>query len=437
MSIRNVNWSKVGDPHNPDLVYYNLDIINGKTIDEGIASNPKAKFNETRDTAVISDTSKYYFSIVRFTMDGCGKTLPILIPRVEIGQSDPDKTAYQSYIKAEVLRGGTTYTLYPSASTKTYVEWVSQSTQARPPQPPIETQDLETPYYYCYTYDHFVELVNTMWVNIFNDFNAQLVTLGVAPLTTEPPVMKYDPSTQRFRILFDTHGWGGKNALSFGTPTQEQFNLFFNSNMYGLFSNFPMEYQGGDLASLNAEAKDGYAYEILCKGGLGTEVFRQTPAASPTLPNTPSYWVVEQDFKSTTSLWSPIGSIVFVSTLIPVLNEQTGQPIQYGGGNVVNPIGTQSAFQPIITDIALQNEYAHSYSEFLSYVPSAEYRLSTLSNSPQEVRNIDIQIYWKSRLDGNLYPIELFNLSNIQVKIMFRRRDFEAGRTIDPQPYGY
>lgn len=54
-------------------------------------------FNETRASPLISDISKYYFSIVRFSMTA-GKNLPLFIPLIEVGQADIDKTIYRSTI---------------------------------------------------------------------------------------------------------------------------------------------------------------------------------------------------------------------------------------------------------------------------------------------------------------------------------------------------
>lgn len=426
-----VNVNKIGNAEYPDMVYYNLDIINGKTIDEGINSNPTARFNETRDTAIIKDTSKYYFSIVRFTMNGSDKTLPMFIPRIELGQNNPDKTVYKIALSLDISYdiGGTSYQTTLEASSNIIYE--SQNSNVPRPVAPLEVQDLETDYYFVYTYDHVVNLVNKTFSNIQEDLNTQfrnyLTSQGETPvdLSTNALYMNYNPSTERFQLYCDSYGYGEEGAnLSNGTNSEEKYSIYFNSNMYGLFSHFSHLYQGGDLASKNIKGLEGYAYKILVKNNLGTNIYRPSNPTNQTISNVPSYYKIEQNYKSTSSLWSPISSIVFCSTLIPVLNEQTGEPIKYGSGNVIEAVGTQSAFQPIITDIALGNTNANAYNEFLSYIPTAEYRLSTLSNSPTQVRDVDIQVYWKSRLDGNLYPIELFNLSSIQIKILFRRRDY-------------
>jgi hypothetical protein len=85
---------------------------------------------------------------------------------------------------------------------------------------------------------------------------------------------------------------------------------------------------------------------------------------------------------------------------------------------------TASAFDPIITDIALDTAPggADLYRQFIYYTPIAEYRMSSMSPSKQELRNIDIQVFWKNRLNSQLYPLNMYNLSSVSIKIMFRRK---------------
>ena len=65
-----MSFNIIGSKESPDLIYYNADIINGRLIDEGSGKDPKISFNETRDSPIVKDASQYYFSIVRFSMDG-------------------------------------------------------------------------------------------------------------------------------------------------------------------------------------------------------------------------------------------------------------------------------------------------------------------------------------------------------------------------------
>ena len=143
------------------------------------------------------------------------------------------------------------------------------------------------------------------------------------------------------------------------------------------------------------------------------------------------YWKNTQDYKSVDTLWSPISSIVFTSTLLPVKTEQTGQPVELGLSNLGESFPTtQSAFQPIITDIALDTAAggADDYRQFIFYAPNAEYRLADFGTSKQEIRNIDIQVFWKNRLDNELYPVSMFNLSSVSLKFMFKHKRVEGGK---------
>jgi hypothetical protein len=42
--------------------------------------------------------------------------------------------------------------------------------------------------------------------------------------------------------------------------------------------------------------------------------------------------------------------------------------------------------------------------------------------SRQEIRNIDIQIFWRNKLDNELYPLTIPNGGTISFKLMFRHR---------------
>jgi hypothetical protein len=98
---------------------------------------------------------------------------------------------------------------------------------------------------------------------------------------------------------------------------------------------------------------------------------------------------------------------------------------------------SKSAFTPIITDIALDTAQsgADDYRQFIYYAPAAEYRMSDLSSSPQEIRNIDIQVFWKNRLDNELYPVNMYNLSSVSIKMLFRHK--RAGKASLPKDERY
>jgi len=408
----------------PDIVYYNVSVVNGRTIYNGAGTQVDAKYTETRDSPVIRDASKYFFSIVRASLSGTDKFTPLFIPRVEIGQADRNKTIYNITLRVVAVSGGKSATF---TSTRP-ISWTPQMASVVVPPAPLTSQDFSNEYYWCMNYEWWVDLVNDTFQACWNDLNTSYKTFsGGFNLTTPQPYIRYDPSTKRFSLYGSTYGWGGADRQA-PAPSDENFSMYFDSNMYGLFSFFPHRNLGGDPATTNSLGVNKCAYEILFFAKQpGANIYRPTTIASATPTASPTFYVMEQDMVSTTTLWSPIDALVFTTTLIPIVNEQSGQPVFIGQSNSTGIAGGGSFFQPIITDVQVAMDSgtgAEGYNEQVSYVPSAEYRLTAMSNTKVDVRNIDIQVFWRNRLDGQLYPIKMFNQASFSLKIMFRRRDF-------------
>jgi hypothetical protein len=195
--------------------------------------------------------------------------------------------------------------------------------------------------------------------------------------------------------------------------------------MYGMFSSFSYILYNYGLQTI---VLDGYYAEVQFPNKNYRNTLDNTSlTTSVAIPayDKQVYWIAEQDYVSTSQLWSPIASIVFTSTLLPIKTESTGEPIRFGTSNLgANTATTQSAFQPIITDIGidLSADGAEGYRQFIYYVPTSEYRMASFEKSRQEIRQIDIQVWWKNRLDNQLYPVQMFNLSSVSIKVMFRKR---------------
>jgi hypothetical protein len=112
---------------------------------------------------------------------------------------------------------------------------------------------------------------------------------------------------------------------------------------------------------------------------------------------------------------------------MPLKKENTAKPILLNQNNTANT-NSPSAFEPIITDFVIdqQIERAEGWRDFTLYEPSAEYRMVSMTASHEEIRNIDIQVYWKYRLTGELIPLTMFNCSDVTIKMMFRKIDYRS-----------
>lgn len=484
------------DERAPDIIYYNGDIINNST-DTPENYDPQIRFSETRDVAILKDASLYNFSIVRFTMNGPGRDIPLFIPQIDSNPAtqllspDVNKSVYNTVISAtltfeDVAGNPRTITIFSTNSLATalsreyghWVEWQPEikdpylsPTPDGPTTVAVGRQNLSSRYYWCMSYSWWINLVNKAFATCHSAIQTQFNTLWTTPianggwgnvgpaptLRTQSPTVNYNPTSNLFTLSADALGYGYNpikgtiDATSSATvPSlvegRELYQMFFNENMYGLFGNFKTIlnlnnnwtsfYTGinSALTTPMASVPSGWGtnqldfYAIIVEN-LNYQNVLTTPVIPapgvgdpiPTPTASKSYWQIVQDFESTSTLWSPVASIVFTSGFLPVVNELTGYPIVFGTSNN-NSSTVPSAFQPIITDVALANTSAQDYKGFINYTPTAEYRITSFTKGKNEIRQIDIQVWWKNRLDGKLYPLQMYNLSSCTLKLMFRKR---------------
>lgn len=295
-------------------------------------------------------------------------------------------------------------------------------------------QDLTSRYYWVYTFQHWVSLCQTALATanlaLYNAYRA-LTTANYPDFASwlvafPTPVMSYDSSTLKFSITYpDVY-------LQTNDPTVPKIGLWMTQNMEGLFSNFYAQNwntpNGDEPTTVSTPFPYGYVYKMIVQiQNLGTNVIPKTSIIPASTYSGTNFIRMTQECPSTSTLWSPIESLVFTSNLLPLQNEQTAPPNVFGTGNIGNTTATApSAFQPIITDIAndLSND-PYAWRKMNYYAPVAEYRMCDFQNSKAEIKNIDIQVFWKNRLNNTLYPLRMFNLSSVSIKMMFRKKKDE------------
>lgn len=466
-----------GDLDLPNYVYYNCDIINNKTDDLNALNitepDPQIRFNETRDTALIKDSSQYEFSIIRFTMNGANRDLPLFIPNIATGQTNVNLTNYAVAITLQqswtTNLGVISFNLAPVPTRVIYVPEILNPILAPTPNAPLIVQDLSSRYYWCLTYTHWLDTINTTLDTAHATLYAAFQAAWAAyPGLTDPfpfanftafaascqtPQITFNETLKDFTIFGDSDGYGQRletfTALPYvaGTAvpaTRPQERLFFNTNMAGLFANFGgLYWNTTNITAITINqvlypafptaVPPGYVREMIFSNEFYTNVadFRLAPYAGVAplgyvpVAKQKVYYKLIQDYKSVDSIWSPIGAIVFTTSLLPIKFEAASQPNILGTSNLGDSAPTsRSAFTPIITDVALDTALggADDYRQFIYYAPAAEYRMSDLSSSKQEIRNIDVSVFWKFRLTGQLFPINMFNLSSVSIKMMFRKK---------------
>ncbi len=92
---------------------------------------------------------------MRFSIQ-TGDALPVIIPSIETGQPNPNKTACQIPLKEwrDELESA------PSLTATLSVMFEPEDLVAPVAMRPLEKQDLSGSYYYIYNYFHFIKMIN-------------------------------------------------------------------------------------------------------------------------------------------------------------------------------------------------------------------------------------------------------------------------------------
>lgn len=482
-----------GSKYLPDFVYYNAEVINGAVADIPIGDT-SATYNDTRDSAIISDASKYRLSILNVSANGLGRSLPLFIPSIQTGQANVNLTNYaMSFSLQGVFLSGGGLTKVPVSATPPvrYVVFSPENTQEVVPASPLTRQDISTKYYWMSTFQSALSMFNTTIYNSVVDgtraptissttspfscawgdtyqyaynsiyttsptaatnFLVNFPTLGAFVNFYTPPQIIYTQATNTFSILADSRCFGG-NLLVGAVAVSNTFavapisRIFFNSNLYGLFANLPVSkwnvatlgvvFPASTVVSTSIPAvvcPAGYVYEMLVPNNLYQNVvdYRYAPYSGTAplgfvpLGQQSAFWIVAQDYASVDSIWSPVEGLYLTTNLMPVRKEAMSQSVPLGSSDIGLSTSTSgAAFLPLIADfqLDLSQKGAQQYRQFASFQPLAEFRFTDFASSREDIHSIDIKLFWRCRLDGQLYPVEMFNLTNFSVKMMFKNKD--------------
>jgi hypothetical protein len=351
-----------------NVFYFNVS-INNQTILPKLAS-----FNVNLDTAILSKSSDWMLSIIRFSIPT--NTLPLLICPIVPNQGNPNLTP----LVFGIFYGGNYYF--------TNVIWQSIDMFTTPPIQ-ASLKQIITPYYYSYTYDHFISLLNTCLSTVYN-----LAVAGGLPNVSAPQFV-FDPSTQLITLIAPSQF---TNYGSPGVPI-----LYCNQAMSVYFTTFDFHIQ-------NPVINERYGDFVLYQKPYNSNGYTPVGSAASN-PSSLFSFSQEADLKI---LWGALKKIVIKSNvgatqeIIPAFNNSTGE--------LTDSFNVERVLQDFIPNLDL----AYQARMYLNYSPTAQYRLVNLSDS-SPLRNLDLQIYWTD-VQNNIYPLFISPNQLIDIKIGFFRK---------------
>jgi len=381
-----------------DKIYYDIQITN---VESTSVTPPAVFFNESRNIPYLMCPEDYYMSIIRFTLDTA--TLPIFIPTIQTNTTiNPTQNLNQTIYTFQFSYNG-------YYGTETSIIWSPQDVSLTA-QPfitinQITTQNNTNGYYYCYTFEYFISLVNQQILTAFNTFVTAYNTAFPAfpiPASAVAPVFAYDGSTSVFRIMFEE---------SFLTTNTTPIYFYLNAPMLDLFGSLNAIKLGYNTSGRN--------YQIIVENYAGFNSYSYLDVITGV-----TYNVIEvvQEW-STISNWSPISAIVFTTSTVPIAPNLLSNPTVFLNGNVLGSYGNNSNYQLVLTDFVSDTGF---YKPSIVYNPSAQYRLLELTgNTP--LSNLDISIFWRNNY-GELLPFTLGSGCVCTMKILFTKKSSVNGK---------
>jgi hypothetical protein len=379
-----------GTGQTPDKLYYDITITNLQT---KTTPPPIASFNESRNIPFVYKPEDYFFSIIRFTLDT--PTLPILTPDIVPFSSNRNLTIYSF-----TLQWTNPVAPFQTFTEQTPIIFIPQDQQADLPNPPSLTsnglQNNLGGYYNIYNYQYWIFLCNNTLTQCFNDLNTQVLAAGLSLPTVNAPVLTFDTQNNIGILNADQAGYD--------YTVSDHIKIYFNPALFQLFSSFPVIIENITSPSLGLNL-------LIDTNTFGGSNLVSYPPISPT------YTAIQvfQEY-STIALWTPITSIVFTSSTLPIIPNQVSAPLLFFDGRIITN-GNNSNISQIITDIVSDTGI---YKPNIVYNPQAEYRLIELQGN-RPLNNVDISIFYKNRV-GELIPFRLSSGSTATVKILFTKK---------------
>jgi hypothetical protein len=374
------------DPSQPNLLYYDLNIKN--FVNDTQQDSQQLSFIEQRSGAIITNCDDYEFSIVRFQVDSWN--LPVFFCQIQKGQSDINLSIYSFTLEYD---NGTDPVTNLGAY---YIEWSPEDTTVPLPNPPtsqVSGFQVESPYYNCTSFTWWIQLINDKLVEAYNDLKTAIPGDPVVQLSTAP-FLDWDFDSNKATLYAD--------SSLYDKDLYPRVSIYFNRAMYGLFSTFPYKIYDTD-PTYNKE------YLLIVNSFNGSKVEEI---------GLNSYIIVPQ-FVTTVNNWSPISAIVFTSSFIPVVaNQYSSQQIYYNN-QLIQLGAVGNAFANVITDISLESD--SGYIPNILYNPQAEYRMLSMHQN-SNISTLDIKVWYRSKLSGNLQPFILASGASCSLKMMFRKR---------------
>lgn len=401
------DYRRVNNNSDVDHIYYGLTIYNGTTgwvvnylgnVNSWIPKPVPCLFNENRQNPYLNDPSEYNVTVPYFHLESNSVPLQIVQPKVGTNFIPSDSSGGFTVVGFPTVYGGL---LQSGSGTPTpfFVQWTPPDTSPEivniKPTNPVKISDLNSPYFYNYSYQYFLNLLNNaIGYKIKSAFNSGSY-----------PYFSFNQITQKFYF----------NAPSGWNSSFNNYTIYLNEQLFNLLASLPNEFVTvATTTSSNLYA--GYYYKLIVRANPGmTNIIPQYDIFAFPSITVSNYIQMEQDYSST-QLWNPVVSIVIKARNLNVVNTLDSVPTIYGLDP--NPETNNAR----VSNVLFEYPVGRRADPVIEYEPIAEYVFTNLLGI-NEISDLQLDVLWKDDF-GNLHPFYLETQSTFVMKLLFRKKVF-------------
>jgi hypothetical protein len=369
-------------------------------------------FDQTKDTAFITNASDFYLSITRFNINN--SLLPVLIPDI-LTYNTPTLVTGSVLTKYALNLG---YGPSPSDitwATQTYkaVPFVSQIYHTAVPLPTYYPTDVmklyENEYYRIGSIQHFLDMLNAQlldsfdWLKVNSPYTSRLAD-ALAP--------RFQFNNSKIQLLYTNEFIRNDSAPN---PT---FYIGMNTILYNLLASFDMTLINPYVTPVDTPTmyNPEMNYVMNIRNNYSQNTYNIKIGSSPTI-----YYinVLEQPYSSV-PFWNPIESIFFTCSSLGVSSLSSDLGTTFTGNDLLtlaNPNSNITIITDFIYDCTIGTEMLGS----LSYIAN-EYRLYDLENN--NLTKLNIMGWWRDKYGNGTHQIMVPYGSFASMKLMFRSKSF-------------
>jgi hypothetical protein len=360
-----------------------------------------------RDGAIITDCEDYDLAIESFKVDL--KTLPVIIPTIKYNElnENPRDTIYK--VTVEVNHQNLLY------SYSEHVEFLNQDKTISLPTMKNGNADYASGFYNIYNYEWFIVLVNSALKNAMNNLKTKVVNNLGLTISDFAPYFSFDKQTKLISLYAPRSDFEETNA--------SPLSICLNKPLYRLFNSLPLQIKKESSITVDSngtmygtEAQE--VFKINMSNFYLSNVLKlnTAPKLDGTIYESASvqveYLGVYQDY-STFDTWSPVESIVITSNTIPIKKSIVSANHSFING-VETSKGSLNVYELSITDFK-----SGSYEGGIIYSPNEKRWLNM--DQQKELKNINLGVYYRSKLTGALVPVKLNSGGSFSIKFLFRK----------------